>query len=134
MLEKYDDKYEFWQKFLLEYYVYTDDTLEELSEKLDITVRRISYFLRKEGIVKRDNQKYSNNQYSFLLYKGDDLLYDGTMDEIMEKFDMSERQFKWYASPYAEKRQKGNGKYIKRKYPRATKEKEERWVKFLDVL
>jgi len=125
VLDKYDkDKYCFWQRYLLEYYENTPHTIDELVEKLDCSRSQLRRFTKEHNLIRRDKKKYSE-RYSFLLYKGDEILYDGTMDEIMENFDISEQRFKWMCTPTAKKRNKGNAMYIKRKYPRKEKLKNE---------
>lgn len=121
MFDKYDDKYEFWQKFLLEYYEHTTDTIRELSEKLDCTYEQIRYFTKKHNLIRRDRQKYSSINYVFIVYKGDKNIYEGTKRDIIAEFDISEQRFKWMCTKSAEKRNKGNAMYIKRKHPRKEK-------------
>ena len=93
----------------------TTGTIAEISEDVGLTKARL-YQMRKEPKRIQPNGKnvvkhylvlvdeYDSNDQEFALYKGEDIVADGTLYEISEQTGMEIRDIKWYGYPSVKKR------------------------------
>lgn len=52
------------------------------------------------------------NKSDYALYKGDDLLLIGSINEISEYLGVDKKTVRWYSSPASYKRHNGKGTYV----------------------
>ena len=106
------------------YHVYEDDEIHftgfasEIADYLGYQTRWVQYLASNNRTIENDGRtirfkelvvEHDPVEAEFAMYKGEDLIAIGTLEELAEKFNVKLTTIKYYATPSARRRYGGRG-------------------------